>query len=328
MTPISIPLGGELTFGTTTCGQNYKFAGMERDSETGHDHTMFRQYASNFGRWMSPDPLAGDISNPQSLNRYAYVMNNPTTLVDSLGLQCSPGPQCPPNGIPPSCTTFSCAEQLYPVSVGNFLQSTGPGWDEFQLMVGIASGSSGEIYEPTLSTSVVSNWFGGWTLENDLAVWINWGFDFEVAGGPGQNIITQVIGPVFLNTNTMQSLGLVAQIVQPASPPQGLKTLPYVALPPPGVFFPKNYCGPGANGGWPTNNVDAACMQHDEAYADAGINWRTKLNLMVNPWASRGKKQAAAADQELCSSVGSVVPASSQEFYDQWGVSLFFGCSD
>ena len=107
-----------------------------------------------------------------------------------------------------------------------------------------------------------------------------------------------------------------------------LKTLPYVALPPPGVFFPKNYCGPGANGGWPTNNVDAACMQHDEAYADAGINWRTKLNLMVNPWASRGKKQAAAADQELCSSVGSVVPASSQEFYDQWGVSLFFGCSD
>jgi hypothetical protein len=36
---------------------------------------------------MSPDPLGGDITNPQSLNRYAYVMNNPTTLTDPLGLQ-------------------------------------------------------------------------------------------------------------------------------------------------------------------------------------------------------------------------------------------------
>ena len=38
------------------------------------------------GRWLSPDPLAGDVSNPQSLNRYAYVLNNPTSLIDPLGL--------------------------------------------------------------------------------------------------------------------------------------------------------------------------------------------------------------------------------------------------
>jgi hypothetical protein len=35
---------------------------------------------------MSPDPLAGDILNPQSLNRYTYVMNNPTNWTDPLGL--------------------------------------------------------------------------------------------------------------------------------------------------------------------------------------------------------------------------------------------------
>src|SRR5579884_1565491 len=40
------------------------------------------------GRWLAPDPVAGDISNPQSLNRYAYVLNNPTILTDPLGL-CS-----------------------------------------------------------------------------------------------------------------------------------------------------------------------------------------------------------------------------------------------
>lgn len=45
-----------------------------------------RDYPSRFYRWMSPDPLAGSISNPQSLNRYAYVLNNPTNLTDPLGL--------------------------------------------------------------------------------------------------------------------------------------------------------------------------------------------------------------------------------------------------
>jgi RHS repeat-associated protein len=80
------PFGGERTPVMNTCAQNYKFAGMERDPETGNDHTQFRQYASNLGRWMSPDPMGGDIMNPQSLNRYAYVMNNPPTLTDPEGL--------------------------------------------------------------------------------------------------------------------------------------------------------------------------------------------------------------------------------------------------
>jgi RHS repeat-associated protein len=43
-----------------TCAQNYKFTGMERDSETGNDHTWFRNYASNLGRWLTPDPLPGE----------------------------------------------------------------------------------------------------------------------------------------------------------------------------------------------------------------------------------------------------------------------------
>ncbi len=37
------------------------------------------------GRWLTPDPLAGDITDPQSLNRYAYAFNNPTTLTDPTG---------------------------------------------------------------------------------------------------------------------------------------------------------------------------------------------------------------------------------------------------
>jgi len=40
-------------------------------------------------RWLSPDPLAGSVFDPQSLNRYAYVLNNPVNLIDPLGLQCN-----------------------------------------------------------------------------------------------------------------------------------------------------------------------------------------------------------------------------------------------
>jgi len=45
-----------------------------------------RELSPALGRWMSPDPLGGDVTNPQSLNRYAYVTNNPATFTDPLGL--------------------------------------------------------------------------------------------------------------------------------------------------------------------------------------------------------------------------------------------------
>jgi len=34
---------------------------------------------------ISRDPLLGDIGNPETLNRYAYVVNNPATLTDPTG---------------------------------------------------------------------------------------------------------------------------------------------------------------------------------------------------------------------------------------------------
>jgi RHS repeat-associated protein len=82
------PFGQELAY-VNNCPQNYKFTGMERDTETGNDHTWFRGYEWNLGRWMSPDPLGGSIGNPQSLNRYTYVLNDPCSLADPLGLKPS-----------------------------------------------------------------------------------------------------------------------------------------------------------------------------------------------------------------------------------------------
>ena len=53
---------------------------------------LFRQQSSSQGRWLAPDPAglaAVDITNPQTWNRYAYVMNDPVDNYDPLGLSCS-----------------------------------------------------------------------------------------------------------------------------------------------------------------------------------------------------------------------------------------------
>ena len=65
---------------------NQKFTGKERDSESGLDYFGARFYGSALGRFTSPDPLGGHYEDPQTLNKYAYVRNNPLTLTDPTGL--------------------------------------------------------------------------------------------------------------------------------------------------------------------------------------------------------------------------------------------------
>jgi RHS repeat-associated protein len=85
------PYGGERAV-TTTCAQNYKFTGKERDAETGNDNFGARYYPNNLGRFLTPDPLmaSGRASNPQSWNRYAYTLNNPLRFIDPNGLEEQP----------------------------------------------------------------------------------------------------------------------------------------------------------------------------------------------------------------------------------------------
>jgi RHS repeat-associated protein len=87
---------GELWTGAGNCGMHQTFAQLpDYDPEIDQYNTLYRHYTPS-GRWMSPDPLGGDVTNPQSLNRYAYVLNNPTNLTDPSGLQ---PPGCP-QGMP------------------------------------------------------------------------------------------------------------------------------------------------------------------------------------------------------------------------------------
>ncbi|WP_254063708.1 RHS repeat-associated core domain-containing protein [Granulicella sp. S190] len=71
---------------------HFNFTGKERDTESGLDYFGARYYASNMGRFMSPDwadkPEAvpySTLDNPQSLNLYGYVLNNPLSRADADG---------------------------------------------------------------------------------------------------------------------------------------------------------------------------------------------------------------------------------------------------
>jgi len=81
------PYGGvQNDYCTTPVAQNYKFTGKERDSESGLDNFGARYDAGSLGRFMTPDPLGGHQEDPQTLNKYAYVRNNPLNLTDPTGL--------------------------------------------------------------------------------------------------------------------------------------------------------------------------------------------------------------------------------------------------
>ena len=75
-----------------------RYTGKERDQESGNDYFTSRYYASSMGRFMSPDWSSNPVSipfarldNPQTLNRYSYVGNNPLSRIDSYGHIDCPG---------------------------------------------------------------------------------------------------------------------------------------------------------------------------------------------------------------------------------------------
>jgi RHS repeat-associated protein len=86
-------LGTDLTTtADSSCPYSHHFTGKERDAESGNDYFGARYYASSMGRFMSPDWSAkimpvpyATMGDPQSLNLYAYMQNNPLGGADADG---------------------------------------------------------------------------------------------------------------------------------------------------------------------------------------------------------------------------------------------------
>jgi RHS repeat-associated protein len=65
-----------------------QFAGKERDAETGLDYFGARHYASQLGRFLTPDSelrIGQMLAHPQLWNKYSYVTNNPLGKIDPDG---------------------------------------------------------------------------------------------------------------------------------------------------------------------------------------------------------------------------------------------------
>jgi RHS repeat-associated protein len=82
-------------------GEQYATAGTADASFTGQNPDTVsslydfrdRRFSPSQGRWVSPDPVgtaAVDRTNPQSWNRYAYVLNNPLFYFDPFGDDSDP----------------------------------------------------------------------------------------------------------------------------------------------------------------------------------------------------------------------------------------------
>ncbi len=93
-----LPFGEEIQagIGGRTTGQGYvadtvrqKFTQKERDIESGLDYFGARYYSSAQGRFTSVDPsmVSARTVNPQTWNRFLYVINNPLRYVDPSGMQ-------------------------------------------------------------------------------------------------------------------------------------------------------------------------------------------------------------------------------------------------
>jgi RHS repeat-associated protein len=87
---MNLPFGDELMCSAPDLSEHH-FTGQIHDQETGNDNFNARYYANSTGRFLSPDPSGltyANPYNPQSLNLYSYVLNNPLTNIDPTGKDC------------------------------------------------------------------------------------------------------------------------------------------------------------------------------------------------------------------------------------------------
>src|SRR6266481_3553915 len=154
----AFPPFGEVYKGFGTAG-SYDLTGDTQDTVAGTYDTQNRELNPSQGRWISPD-LAGlsavDPSNPQTWNRYAYVLNNPLNAVDPDSLWCvwEDG-------------TADAAEADGGASSSECLKQGGH-WDPFDTIKGILTDGEGNVTQINFiggGTCVKADCGAGLTLE-------------------------------------------------------------------------------------------------------------------------------------------------------------------
>jgi RHS repeat-associated protein len=128
----------------TGASTQWSFTGEQNDAN-GLEYLRARYYDPALGRFLTQDPWPGSVFSPQSLNPYAYVLNNPVNWLDPWGLRNVEGTPTPtPAGMVRVCV------RVGPEGCGEY----GP-WVE------IPRGGHGWALFPAIKEQItrISNWF-------------------------------------------------------------------------------------------------------------------------------------------------------------------------
>ncbi|MGD9240692.1 MAG: RHS repeat-associated core domain-containing protein, partial [Desulfobacterales bacterium] len=80
---------GRMASQTGSLANLFTYTAREFDKVTGLYYYRARYYDPELGRFLTTDPVPGDVDRPLEQNPYLYVMNGPTRFTDPLGLQSS-----------------------------------------------------------------------------------------------------------------------------------------------------------------------------------------------------------------------------------------------
>ena len=139
-------------------GENYYQSGTADLDFTGQTQSsapylfdfLARKYDPNAGRWIAPDPgewSVVDATNPQSFNRYAYVINSPLNLTDPAGFDYI---FCPTGGLPQGTGSGTVTPPVGCISISD------GDWGAALAQTTNCTGSSGAIYCDGVFAGVVS----------------------------------------------------------------------------------------------------------------------------------------------------------------------------
>jgi RHS repeat-associated protein len=249
-----------------------RFTDYVHDSESNLEHTLFRQYSSTQGRFLSPDPFTGsmDLGNPQSMNRYPYVAGNPINFTDTLGLEGvgdAGGPYAASG-----CTLISGTgdEAFGCAGFGGF--NIGGVGDLLSLLLhgsGLAGNSvPGNCFLPGACPSLPIP-----SILDFLPQLPASGCEF----GPCGFASVPIMGTPPPNAKAAQlTVDLLNSLITTAA--SAIHSIVWHRVQPPLRINGTHWCGPGGAGD-PNSPADAACQAHDTCYDQSSLtvfdNFRT-----------------------------------------------------
>ena len=84
-----LPFGQVRTDVSSITQTDFGFTGQRNNTYINLDDYKSRWYSAYLNQWTQPDSIIPNVYNPQSLNRFSYVMNRPTVLTDPTGHHCA-----------------------------------------------------------------------------------------------------------------------------------------------------------------------------------------------------------------------------------------------